>query len=409
MKRTADKSFIPADVKLILSCIFALPLYWFSFLVPRSRNIWVFGAWFGLRYGDNPRYFFEYVQKQKNIKAIWIAGDRKVVSQVRALGFPAFLRYSLWGIYYMLRASVAVIGSGLGDFNRALIYRAFKINLWHGAPMKRLNYDNNGVKPEKSVKFCWRKVIQAITPYAAEMKTYQLILATSEYFKPIMANAFDVSLANIQVLGYPRNDILFDKNHRPPYIESLKRYDFAKMIAYLPTYRDSFGPQNLFTDYGYDRQAMEDFLEETNSILLLKLHYADQVKKENKLFDFGKRVICVDEKEISDINDILGAIDVLITDYSGVYFDYLLLNRPVVFAAFDLEEYIKERGLDDDYEFYLSGPVAKNWSQVIDCTRRALQNPKEHEKLRAQKSIIFNKYQDEKSCERVFKAIIDKY
>ena len=146
-------------------------------------------------------------------------------------------------------------------------------------------------------------------------------------------------------------------------------------------------------------------LKETNSILLIKLHYVDQERMKNKHFDEGSRIIYADENEVADINDVLKYFDVLITDYSWVYFDYLLLNRPVVFATFDSEKYSRERGFYDNYEFYIEGPIAKNWPEVIEHARDALVNPGKFEDLRIEKNKKFNKYCDGKSSMRIYEYL----
>ena len=125
----------------------------------------------------------------------------------------------------------------------------------------------------------------------------------------------------------------------------------------------------------------------------------------NKHLSLGSRIVYADENEVSDINDVLQYVDVLITDYSGIYFDYLLLNRPVIFAAFDYEEYAKQHGFYDDYEFYIAGPIAKNWSEVIRHAKDALANPGKFEELRNEKNKIFNKYYDGKSSMRIYEYL----
>lgn len=382
-----------------------LPVSWLSFIFPRDDKLWVFGGWNGTRYSDNARYLFEYVQREKDIKAIWITKNKDVMYKVRQGGNNVFLSFSPLGIYYMLKAGVAIVSTGLIDLNRAFIYGAFRVNLWHGAPMKRLNFDEKKLESEGSTKKHARKIVLSILPHIREIKTYDLILATSDYFKPIMTSAFDVPDTNVKVLGYPRNDVLFDENHRSGYMEKLKkRYNRKNILAYLPTYRSNNNAEEdfeLFNKYGFDRKAMEAFLKETNSILLIKLHYVEQERMKNKHIDMGSRIVYADESEVTDINDVLTYIDVLITDYSGVYFDYLLLNRPVIFAAFDLEEYAKERGFYDDYEFYIAGPIAKNWPEVIQYAKDALWSPTKFEGLRIEKNKIFNKYCDGKNSMRV--------
>lgn len=382
-----------------------LPVCWLSRIFPRNNKLWVFGAWFGTKYSDNARYLFEYVQTEKGIKAIWITKNKELIPQIRRDGNNAFLSSSPLGIYYMLRAGVAIVSSELGDLNGALIYGTFKVNLWHGAPMKKLNFDSENFKFEGATKKYIKEIIFSILPHIREIKNYDFILATSDYFQPIMASAFSIPDTNVKALGYPRNDVLFDEDHNSEYMKKLKkRYKCNNILAYLPTYRDNADQGKdfeLFSKYGFDRKAMEAFLKETNSILLIKLHYVEQERMKNKHIDVGSRIVYADENEVADINDVLPYVDILITDYSGVYFDYLLLNRPVIFAAFDFETYVEQRGLYDDYRFYVSGPIAKNWPEVIEQARDALWNPKKFEDTRIERNKIFNKYCDGKSSMRV--------
>ena len=382
-----------------------LPLCWLSRIFPRNNKLWVFGAWFGTRYSDNARYLFEYVQREKDIKSIWITRNKELIPQIRRDGNNAFLSSSPLGIYYMLRAGVAIVSSGLSDLNGVLINGAFKVNLWHGAPMKKLNFDSENFKSEGATKKYIKETIFSILPHIREIKTYDFILATSDYFQAIMASAFDIPDTNVKALGYPRNDVLFDEDHDNEYMEKLKKNNSCKnILAYLPTYRDNIDQRKdfeLFSKYGFDRKAMEAFLKETNSILLIKLHYVEQERMKNKHIDVGSRIVYADENEVTDINDVLQYVDVLITDYSGVYFDYLLFNKPVIFAAFDIEAYVEQRGLYDDYEFYIAGPVAKSWPEVIEQAKDALWNPKKFEDIRIEKNEIFNKYCDGESSMRV--------
>jgi len=382
-----------------------LPVCWLSRIFPRNNKLWVFGAWFGTRYSDNSRYLFEYVQREKDIKAIWITRNKELILQIRRDGKNAFLSSSPSGIYYMLRAGIAIVSSEFKDMNETLIYGAFKVLLWHGAPMKKIGYPHSERQSGGGVKEYAKKLIGSIIPRVREVKIYDLILATSNYFKPIMASAFCIPDTNVKVLGYPRNDVLFDEDHNSVYMEKLKKkYNCKNILAYLPTYRgnvDQGKDFELFSKYGFDRKEMETFLKETDSILLIKLHYVEQERMKNKHLDVGSRIVYADENEVADINDVLTYIDVLITDYSGVYFDYLLLNRPVVFAAFDLEPYIGQRGLYNDYRFYVSGPITKNWSEVIEHAKDALTTSGKFEELRIEKNKIFNKYCDGKSSMRV--------
>ena len=90
-----------------------LPVYWFSFLIPRDKKIWLFGSTFGRRFADNPRYFYLYVmQKYSNsnqqdlVKAIWISENKEIVRLLSENGYPAQYKKSLKGFWLCLRAGV---------------------------------------------------------------------------------------------------------------------------------------------------------------------------------------------------------------------------------------------------------------------------------------------------------------
>ena len=127
-------------------------VYLVSCILPKDKNLWVFGAWFGRRYADNSRYVFEYAQRDKDIKAVWISKARAVVAKIRKDGGTAFLSYSPKGICHMLKAGIAIVSNGQLDINAALVGGAVKVQLWHGAPMKKLMYEDNKFRADSFAK-----------------------------------------------------------------------------------------------------------------------------------------------------------------------------------------------------------------------------------------------------------------
>jgi len=88
-----------------LGYAFFLPLWWLQILVPRNKNIWVFGVWYGQRYSDNSMYLFEYVTKHDStIKAIWVTKNKGVKQHLIKKGHSCYMAYSLKGIYHCLRS-----------------------------------------------------------------------------------------------------------------------------------------------------------------------------------------------------------------------------------------------------------------------------------------------------------------
>jgi CDP-glycerol glycerophosphotransferase (TagB/SpsB family) len=119
-------------------------------------------------------------------------------------------------------------------------------------------------------------------------------------------------------------------------------------------------------------------------------------------------VLFVKDEDIDqDIYTILSETDLLITDYSSVYFDYLLLNKPIIFAPFDLDTYTaNERPLYYNYADVTPGPKARNWDEVIECIEAIVRESEVYEEQRLKVGSTFNAYHDGNSSQRVYQAIV---
>ena len=132
--------------QFILSCVRYLvtqTVYFIAGFSPRSRKA-VMGCYKN-KFADNSKYLFLHWQQALTIRAIWISGDKQLVQQLNHQGYEAHYRWSLKGIYHALTAKYYVYNSYIGDVNQYLARGAIKINLWHGSPLKRIEFDiNNG-------------------------------------------------------------------------------------------------------------------------------------------------------------------------------------------------------------------------------------------------------------------------
>ena len=152
---------------------------------------------------------------------------------------------------------------------------------------------------------------------------------------------------------------------------------------------------------------MEQFLESHNLVFVSKGHFVDKGLVTINSRRNG-RLIDLKEDEVSEINFMLKDADLLITDYSSAYFDYLLTERPIIFAAFDLANYLAgSREMYFEYEEVIAGPITRNWQQLYDALIN-IWNNKEYKKLVRIKNKEFNKFQDSNNSKRVFEAIISK-
>ena len=167
----------------------------------------------------------------------------------------------------------------------------------------------------------------------------------------------------------------------------------------------------MFARYGFYANTVNQALRELSAILIIKTHryftahqfdgYADPDSHGARF----ERIVTLSDEDIPDIYPLLKEAAVLITDYSSIFFDYLLLDRPIVFAPFDIQHYVTaERELFYEYDQVTPGPKAKDWPDVLRLLSEAIQNDTWSAKRR-EVCVRFNKFNDSNNSERVFQAI----
>ena len=240
--------------------------------------------------------------------------------------------------------------------------KQFVMDLWHGFPLKAMGFVDKGEKFKDHINIVWRNI--------------NYIASYSELFNELMNQCIQVDINKYKILGAPRNDFLFITNGREN-LSNLLQTDLKdkRIVLYAPTYR--YAPRgnrndgnrkwnNYFGFESFDSKSFNQFLRKNNIILLLKLHPAEEHVVINNLKNSENIKIITNymlyEKQI-DLYEILNGCDILITDYSYIYFDYLLLDRPIIFVPVDLSEYKENRGfLLEPYDDWT--PVPKCLSQV---------------------------------------------
>jgi len=239
---------------------------------------------------------------------------------------------------------------------------------------------------------------------------FSYILATSDVFAEIMKNAFSCKENQIIICGHPRNDFLFNPIEK--YIN-----DSRQTVLWLPTHRNDEGKKGsklknvdsipLFTNHDNMRQ-LNDYLKKLNIQLIIKIHPSQN-------FDYSvyKTYENIDiwtedqfRKKSFNLYELLGSADALITDYSSVYFDYLLLDRPIAFTLDDMELYSGERGfVFDNPEKYMPGKKIKNKEQFLSFLIDVTEGKDNYKKDREKVNNIANYYTDGRNCERILKIV----
>ena len=345
-------------------CVFVIqPIF---FLFPRSSKIMIFGAWWGNRFDDNPAHLFKYITKnRKDIKAYWFTNNTDVFEKVKHLGYPVVYSNSIKAMFISIHAKYEIYCTSqddIGELCRSFMSGCVTINLWHGAVFKKIGLDNEYARLKKTSKK--EKIVRVIhnivNGFSKIFYKKYYIVSTSEAMSKILKHAIACDDWQMLNLGQARNDCLFFKGRN----EISDRYKNMKIILYAPTHRNE-GKKRMDLHELLDLKSINDFCKKNNAVLLIKKHY----------YHYNDPVICENEfsniKELTyenpETQELLRATDILISDYSSIYIDFLLLNRPVLFYSYDLEEYMSV-----DRQFYLDynqnnfpGKFCKNTQELL--------------------------------------------
>lgn len=389
--------------------ILLFPFVYLHYIIfGRKTNIWLFGSWRGNKYSDNSKALFEYVlQNEKDIRPIWITQNIEVYKELQARNYPVLMASSFKATLYMLRAgfccgSLSATTDVFG-YKAWLGYGIKALYLTHGMPSKHSGYDEPQMRQKKAIltghRPLWVQFYFKIFPQKDPENLYTI--STSDFFVPFLESCTLTPIQNIFVIGTPRLDILFSTT-KDPYISTIRqKYPSAKLIMYMPTFRDSYdGGESFkpFEQFHFDSQRFTQLLEEKDYVFLNKGHYWDGLLCDR---EFSERFINVEDNPMLDIYSIIKDIDILMTDYSSIYFDFLPLMKPVILTPFDYETFIaNKRGYYFNYLEELPNIKAFDWNEVCHILEQKSYFP-----LRESQTRKYHKYVDGNSSARLTKEI----
>ncbi len=389
----------------LVSLIFLFPIYLLSKLIPKDRKLYIFGSSLGFHFADNSKYLFLFSSEHaKDIRSVYISKNQEIVHFIKNKNMQAEYLYSFEGFKTVLRAKKAFISHSIEDIHPILIGGAEIIQLWHGTPLKRIGYDADWIHHnfQDRIKNAIRTILYSIFPYLYSSRLFDDIIASSDYICPSFMSAFDIPRSKISVAGQPRNDALssnyqFNSDLFPEVslLDNLAK-KYSHIISWLPTHRKPapISILDLMNDYNFDIAEFNRTLSRFNAVLLIKPHYLELGITE----EFIKEETNILVYRHVDPYPLLDYTDVLITDYSSIFFDYLLLNRPIIFTPFDMDDYMQNNvGLYYDYAEVTPGPKCRNWMEVrreiehiMGSSGRGKQDSFAEERLKI--SRLFNKY-----------------
>lgn len=311
----------------------------------RDKNLWIFGAWLGSKFADNSKYLF-LKAIHEGINAVWITKNEEVYKKLKKRNLPVEMHNSEKGIRLQKKAGYAIYCVGPYDFDEQFLGGCIMIYLDHGVAMKKVLYDDTVTNKQPIVL---RKMKDKIMRGPNFHKLYKL--STSSKLTPIYERAYGIKRRYIIESGNPRNDIFFTDE-----FEEESDFSFLsnkKIISYLPTHRRE---GNVCIDINsiLDLESINKICEANNYLFVIKKHFYHKYEKTN--LSKYNNIVDITQEEI-DTQELLKHTDILITDYSSVYIDYLLLDRPIVFYNYDIDDYkMNDREMYFDYDTVTPGP-----------------------------------------------------
>lgn len=319
----------------------ALACYHISRLIPRKKSRWLFGGATG--FNNNSKYFFlDVVENHPEIEAVWI-GDHKSTEVVRRIGLKAYYRFSLKGIWLCLTSKYYIVDHTQGCIDFWTSGGAKIINLWHGVGWKACLWCNPSHSVYKNKGF-WANYCHMLY-YPHLYYKPDLLLSSSPYMtEHFFAPMFEVPYEKCVEDDYPRckfmlkgRDYIVNHINKIGAVENLhlieKARKYKKTILYAPTFRDA--QYDFITESGIDFDDLNEFLKERNWFFMVKCHPSTHINLDLKI---DRTNILMLDKYV-DSYYIMPFVQILISDYSSIVFDFMRLYRPIILFPFDKKLY----------------------------------------------------------------------
>ncbi|MCJ8007973.1 CDP-glycerol glycerophosphotransferase family protein [Lederbergia wuyishanensis] len=342
---------------------------------------------FVISFGDNSKYVYDEIQRQKipvEIVVLYKGSANKYFKEekkdITIIPFESVnIIFILKSIFHLATSKHILIDNYFGFLAATNFKSSVKcIQLWHASgALKKFGLEDMSVQKRSTI---------AQKRFLNVYSKFQKVIVGSDIMADIFIKSFNLTNENILKTGIPRSDFFYNVTLQQEIIKRLYKENdllrYKKKILYAPTYRD--GQLNHF-EMQLDIKKMQEELGKDH-ILILRIH--PSIKNREDYSSIYPGFVFEYSSIKYDINEILLIADYLITDYSSIPYEFSLLKRPMIFFTYDLEKYKVERGLTENFESMVPGPVVKQTSDVINLIREKQFNPK----LIDQYATVWNKY-----------------
>ncbi|VTU47593.1 CDP-glycerol--glycerophosphate glycerophosphotransferase [Lactobacillus curvatus] [Latilactobacillus sakei] len=353
--------------------------------------------------GSNGLAMYKYLKEEQDYEDVWLIEN-----------FPSsHLPFKVW---FKIASAEVILGTH--DPYKVSKKQAY-IQLWHGVPLKRMGFLAKNIEKssiEVSHKH-WGKTVNYIT-------------SSSDTYDTLMSACEGITNDKFIHLGFPRNDFFnIDEAKKTRRRQELERLfepiiieNKPRILFYLPTFRmednnellsEMLKAGNIFGLSDFDQDDFEAVLERENIIIVAKLHPVEEKKVNTEALNKLKHMKIIDGDWLRgnehDLYEYLAVTDALITDYSSVYFDYLLMNKPLLFLVNDLQNYNTNRGfLLNPYRTFAPGLVAEDWHTFERALIQVFRVNLQDERNRVKEIIYQDEYLESSASEQIWEQLIQK-
>ncbi len=387
------KKIVGSLIRIGYRCIYRI--------IPVDPNMVLFISFHGRGYSDNPRAIYEAMRQDERFRDhtfLWAIKQHKKKG-ITIEGARVIEYLSLPYFFYLSRAKYWIFNCKMPDYIRKKDEQIY-LQTWHGTPLKRLAHDIH-VAEDTTFYRSRMSAEEMYRSYDVDVARYNYMISPNRFCTEVFQSAFQIDRDRLIETGYPRNDRLVNATaedaaqiHRQLGIPQDK-----KVVLYAPTWRD-----DQYVAKGYTFHLEADFrkwkrLLGEDHVVVFKPHYliineqADDPQLEGFLYSIGAD---------QDISSLYLIADVLVTDYSSVFYDYSVLKRPIYFYMYDIESYREElRGFYIDIYKDLPGKIYEEEEAMLKDIAAGIYDEARLEEFHA----YFNEHEDGQASKRVIDIV----
>ncbi len=379
-----------------------------SLILKNKKKFLIVGE-YGGNFVGNSKYFYLYLKEKKGFKSYWLTNKEDHYNELKEKGIKVIKFGKIKTLFHILTSGYIVFDNRdwWREYPILNNVKSKKIQLWHGVGFKYIELSLLDKEFLNKLNKNELKLLKKRYP------SYDLLITTSEFYaKKVFSPAFGMPIEKVLPLGYPRNDVFYhdidgeEINTDEKVLKFSKEFKRkgGKIIVFAPTFRDLLMKIDFRSVFDYEK--LDEFLKKENIVFIIKGHSLPGINYLLKNIENYKNIMLYENKK--DVYPLLKITDLLITDYSSIYTDFLHTKKPILFYPFDYEEYKElHRQLQFDYNEMTPGPKAKNFDELLGWIKYFLVENKDGfcEERERILELAF-KYKDGRSSERIFSKIL---